>query len=333
VGGVPQVRREPNVAVIEAYDEVTRSGRARCFAAGASCDGAWLKALVLAWLPMIPETFRSEGDGVQITGDRWASEGPGGVVVLLHGGGQTRHSWDRTAARLTAAGSTAVTLDARGHGESDWDPDRDYSIDGFVGDLLTFVATLDRAPVLVGASLGGITSLVAAGEHPGLATGLVLVDVVVSVEQAGVDRIKSFLTAHHDGFASLEDVASAIEAYNPVRRRSRNLDGLRKNVRQRDDGRWYWHWDPEFISNDDEPQRRTDRQRLRRAASAITIPTLIVRGLQSDIVSDAGVADMQRLIPEARIVEVPQAGHMVAGDDNDVFANRLVEFLSSLDPG
>ena len=95
-------------------------------------------------------------------------------------------------------------------------------------------------------------------------------------------------------------MAAAIEAYNPVRRRSRNLDGLRKNVRQRDDGRWYWHWDPAFISNDDEPQRRIDRERLRRAASAITIPTLIVRGLQSDVVSDAGIADMRRLIPQRR---------------------------------
>jgi pimeloyl-ACP methyl ester carboxylesterase len=278
-----------------------------------------------------PESFHFDSDGVQIAGDRWPGDGPGQVVVLLHGGGQTRHSWDRTAERLAAQGSTVLTLDARGHGDSDWAPDRRYSIDDFVGDLLTFVATLDQAPVLVGASLGGITSLVAAGEHPGLARGLVLVDVVVSIEREGVNRIRAFLTAHHDGFASLQDVAAAIEAYNPGRRRSRNLDGLRKNVRQRDDGRWYWHWDPAFISNDDEPQRRTDRQRLRQAPSAITIPTLIVRGLQSDVVSDAGIADMQRLIPGAQIVEVPQAGHMVAGDDNDVFATRLTEFLAGLD--
>jgi pimeloyl-ACP methyl ester carboxylesterase len=251
-------------------------------------------------------------------------------VVLLHGGGQTRHSWDRTAARLATIGSTAVTLDARGHGDSDWHPDQHYLIDGFVADLLTFVATLDRPPVLIGASLGGITALMAAGEHPGIARGLVLVDVVVSVERAGVARIKDFLTAHHDGFASLEDVAAAIEAYNPVRRRARNLDGLRKNVRLREDGRWYWHWDPSFISIDDEPQRRTDPERLRRAASAVKIPTLIVRGLQSDVVSDAGIADMRQLIPQAQIVEVQQAGHMVAGDDNDVFATRLEKFLAGL---
>ena len=303
----------------------------RCPGCCALTDVRRVDALVLASQPVVPETFHYQGDGVQLTGDRWASGGPGEIVVLLHGGGQTRHSWDRTAERLAGAGSTAVTIDARGHGDSDWHPDHDYSIDGFVGDLLAFVATLDRTPVLVGASLGGITSLVAAGEHPGLAKGLVLVDVVVSVERAGVERIKNFLTAHHDGFASLEDVAAAIEVYNPVRRRSRNLDGLRKNVRQHDDGRWYWHWDPEFISNNDEPHRRTRRERLRHAASCITIPTLIVRGLQSDVVSDAGLADMKRLVPQAQIVQVQQAGHMVAGDDNDVFATRLAEFLSNLD--
>jgi pimeloyl-ACP methyl ester carboxylesterase len=279
---------------------------------------------------VVPERFHFNNDGVRIYGDRWPGDGSGDVVVLLHGGGQTRHSWDRTAGRLAATGSTALTLDARGHGDSAWARDQDYSIDAFVGDLRAFVAILDRAPVLVGASLGGITSLVAAGEHPGLARGLVLVDVVVRVEPAGVNRITEFLTAHHAGFDSLEAVAEAIEAYNPGRRRSRNLDGLRKNVRRRDDGRWYWHWDPAFIRNDDEPQRRTDRQRLRRAASGITIPTLIVRGLRSDVVSDPGIADMQRLIPQAQIVEVPQAGHMVAGDDNDVFATRLEEFVASL---
>jgi non-heme chloroperoxidase len=295
-------------------------------------------------------TFQYDGVGVRLTGDRWTAEGAGdgagpgagdgtgqgaedprGVVLLLHGGGQTRHSWARTAERLARSGRTAIALDARGHSDSDWHPEQDYSLDGFVGDLLAFIATLERPPVLVGASLGGITGLVAAGEHPGLVRGLVLVDVVVKVERKGVGRIRDFLTANRDGFASLEDVADAIAAYNPVRKRSRNLDGLRKNVRQRADGRWYWHWDPAFISNDDEPQRQTDPERLRIAASQLTIPTLIVRGAQSDVVSDAGLADMLELVPQAQIVDVQAAGHMVAGDDNDVFATRLEEFLASVD--
>jgi pimeloyl-ACP methyl ester carboxylesterase len=277
-----------------------------------------------------PETFHFRHDGIQLTGDRWPS-GDGRAVVMLHGGGQTRHSWDRTAARLAADGTTAITLDARGHGDSDWDSNRNYSLEAFVGDLLAFLDRLDQPPVLIGASLGGITSLVAAGEHRGLARGLVLVDIVVSAEPAGVARIKQFLKAHQDGFASLEEVAEAVEAYNPVRRRARNLDGLRKNVRRRDDGRWYWHWDPEFIRDEDEPRTYTERPRLERAAADLTIPTLIVRGLQSDVVSDAGLADMLRFVPHAQVVEVGHAGHMVAGDDNDVFAARLEAFLSELD--
>ena len=277
------------------------------------------------------ELFEYEGAGVQLVGTRWAVAAPRGVVVLLHGGGQTRHSWARTAQRLAAEGWTAVTVDARGHGDSDWHPTQVYTLDGFVGDLLALLPTLEAAPVLVGASLGGITALVAAGEHPGLAQGLVLVDVVVQLEPDGVDRIVAFMAAHADGFSSLEEVADAITAYNPIRRRPRSLEGLKKNVRLRPDGRWYWHWDPTFIQIADEPQRRVDPDRLRAAASHLLIPTLLVRGLHSDVVSDAGMADMMRLVQHAESVEIPAAGHMVAGDDNDVFATRLGTFLSGLD--
>jgi non-heme chloroperoxidase len=276
-------------------------------------------------------TFDFDGHGVRLAGERWDGGSGGSVVLLLHGGGQTRHSWKRTAERLAANGRTAVAFDARGHGDSGWHPSQDYSLDGFVGDLADCAGTLEHPPVLVGASLGGITALVAAEEHPGIARGLVLVDVVVRVEPAGVARIRDFMTAAPEGFASLEEVADAIAAYNPVRRRPRNLDGLRKNVRQHPDGRWYWHWDPAFMRIDDEPQRRIDPERLRIAAASVSIPTLLVRGVQSDVVSDAGLADMLELIPHADTVDVQAAGHMVAGDDNDVFADRLQAFLIQID--
>jgi non-heme chloroperoxidase len=277
-----------------------------------------------------PEIFHWHNDGIRLTGERWRGDPGNETVVLLHGGGQTRYSWKSTAQRLARDGRTALVLDARGHGDSDWDPRQDYTLEAFVSDLVALLDTLDGPPVLVGASLGGITSLTAAGEHQGLARGLVLVDIVVRAEPAGVARITNFMRAHRDGFASLEDVADAIAAYNPVRKRPPNLDGLRKNVRLHDDGRWYWHWDPEFISNEDEPQRRTDRARLRAAAQHVEIPTLIVRGAQSDVVSDAGLENMRRLIPQAQVVDVKAAGHMVAGDDNDVFAARLEQFLAEL---
>jgi pimeloyl-ACP methyl ester carboxylesterase len=282
-------------------------------------------------MALAPHVFHYDGNGVRLAGERWDGDGDRAVVVLLHGGGQTRFSWKRTAERLAATGRTAVALDARGHGQSDWHHGEDYTLDAFVGDLIEFVHTLDRPPVLVGASLGGITSLTAAGENPGLASGLVLVDIVIQAEPKGVARIRDFMRAAPDGFSSLDEVADAIAAYNPLRPRPKSLDGLRKNVRQRDDGRWYWHWDPAFMRIEDEPQRRTDPQRLRDAAARVTIPTLIVRGLESDVVSDAGLADMLALIPQAQTVDVQAAGHMVAGDDNDVFADRLEAFLAQIE--
>jgi non-heme chloroperoxidase len=278
-----------------------------------------------------PDVFEFEGAGVRLVAERWSEDQPCGVVVLLHGGGQTRHSWARTAERLAAGGWAAIAFDARGHGDSDWHPAGEYTLDAFVADLLALVRTLEQPPALIGASLGGMTSLVAAGEHPGLARGLVLVDVVVQLEPDGAARILEFLAAHRDGFSTLEEVAEAVAAYNPIRRRPRNLDGLRKNVRLRADGRWYWHWDPAFIRIGDEPQRHTDPDRLRAAASSLRIPTLLVRGAQSDVVSDAGMADMTQLIPAAESIEIPAAGHMIAGDDNDVFVAGLETFLARLD--
>jgi pimeloyl-ACP methyl ester carboxylesterase len=278
----------------------------------------------------LPVVFEFAGAGVRLAGERWAAAQPRGVVVLLHGGGQTRHSWTRTAERLAAAGWTAIAYDARGHGDSDWETHGDYTLDAFVADLLALADTLTSPPVLIGASLGGITSLVAAGEHPGLARGLVLVDIVIELERAGAARILEFLAAYRDGFATLEEVAEAIAAYNPLRRRPRNLDGLRKNVRQHADGRWYWHWDPAFIQIGDESQRETDPGRLRAAASSLRIPTLLVRGGSSNLVSDAGIADMRRLIPTAASIVIPGAGHMVVGDDNDQFVAGVETFLGAL---
>ncbi len=277
-----------------------------------------------------PESFSFTSGDLTLAGDRRPGDPSRPPLVFLHGGGQTRHSWDRTADRMAAAGWEALTVDARGHGDSDWAKDGNYGIDAFVGDVVVLLRTLDRPAVLVGASLGGITSLTIAGEHPELVAALVLVDVVIRNEPRGVERIRDFMTARPDGFATLDEVADAIAAYNPNRPRPRNLEGLRKNVRQGEDGRWRWHWDPVFMSIPDEPQRLVRQERLRAAADRLVAPTMIVRGMRSDIVSDEGIEDMRRRVPGARVVEVGAAGHMVAGDDNDVFAGALEDFLSTL---
>jgi pimeloyl-ACP methyl ester carboxylesterase len=276
-------------------------------------------------------TYSGNGN-VRLAAERWqpsADQAPAGVALLLHGGGQTRHSWHGTAARLARLGWTTITTDARGHGDSQWAPDGDYSLDAFINDLYTIVDALDEPPVLIGASLGGMTAMVAQGERPGLARGLVLVDIAPRIERVGSERIQAFMASAPNGFASLKDVAEAIHAYNTHRPRPRNLDGVKKNVRQYADGRWYWHWDPRFLRVGDEPTRAIDTGRLYNAARKIAVPTLLVRGTRSDIVSPEAAAELLTLIPTANAVEVT-AGHMIAGDDNDTFTTHLLDFLAAL---
>jgi pimeloyl-ACP methyl ester carboxylesterase len=170
-------------------------------------------------------------DGVKLAGDSWGDpDGP--LVVLLHGGGQTRHAWGGTGERLGAAGYLAVAFDARGHGDSDWCPDGNYSQDAMVSDLNCVLTALGgQHPMLVGASMGGCTSLIAVGEDSVDARALILVDIVPHTEPAGVARIRNFMQQKPEGFASLDEVAEAITQYRPQQTRPRSLDGLAKNVR------------------------------------------------------------------------------------------------------
>jgi pimeloyl-ACP methyl ester carboxylesterase len=283
--------------------------------------------------------LRLRGHGLDLAADAYGPD-DGPPVLLFPGGGQTRHSWDGTARLLGNKGWRATTVDLRGHGDSDWAADGDYSLDAFAADVRDVArASGRRPPALVGASLGGISSLIAiadddhAADRP-VASALVLVDVAPRLEPEGVARIGAFMLGHLDGFASLEDVADAVAAYNPHRPRPSDLSGLRKNVRQRDDGRWYWHWDPRFMTPGriDEPRSIRNEDRLERAAQTLTLPVLLVRGRQSDVLSEAGARNLQALVPHARFVDVAGAGHMVAGDRNDVFNDAVVAFLEETLP-
>lgn len=258
-------------------------------------------------------------------------------VLLLHGGGQTRHSWAGTSSVLAERGWRSITLDFRGHGESEWSPEGDYRLISFVADTDAVVSSLDQPPFLIGASLGGFTSMLLAGEvHPGIARGVVLVDIIPEMESAGSHRIADFMSSKaQEGFASLDEVADAIAAYNPHRPRPSNLDGLRKNVRERD-GRWYWHWDPAFAGGgqgvaDMGPTEVTDTDRLHAAVQHIVdagVPMMLVRGRVSDLVSAEGAQRFCKRFPSVEFVDVSGAGHMVAGDRNDAFTDAVVSFLT-----
>jgi peroxiredoxin len=270
-------------------------------------------------------------DGVELVADAWgAPDHP--PALLLHGGGQTRHAWKRTAAVLAGRGYHAIAVDLRGHGESGWSTDGNYEIDRFAADVRRLAAHFDRKPVLIGASLGGIASLIAAGEAPApIAAALVLVDITPRVDPAGVDRIRGFMATHiDDGFATLDEAADAIAAYLPHRPRPKSLDGLRKNLRRDTDGRYRWHYDPAFVRG---MPRRTDgdrEARLTAAGQKLPIPVLLVRGGSSELVSEDIAREFVALMPNARYVDVHGAAHMVAGDVNDPFTEQVVGFLDGL---
>jgi pimeloyl-ACP methyl ester carboxylesterase len=276
------------------------------------------------------------GPDITLVADAYGDPGDP-PVVLLHGGGQTRHSWDATARSLGDAGWYAMTVDLRGHGDSSWSPDGDYSFERFAEDVRALATSLPARPALVGASLGGMASLLAVGEaDEDIASGLVLVDIAPRVEMAGVARIRAFMRQGLGGFPDLESAADAIATYNPHRPRPKYLSGLTKNLRLKEDGRWYWHWDPKFMAlqEPDEPgldgipsRRMVQAERLEDAARRLRLPTLLVRGASSDLLSEEGAAAMRALVPHAQQVDVAGAGHMVAGDRNDRFNSAVVAFL------
>ncbi len=271
----------------------------------------------------------SATDGVKIAASSYGSD-QDPSVLMLHGAGQTRHSWHRSALKIAESGFHVVTVDTRGHGESTWSTRKDYSLDTLMADLLEIVRQLPcDQPSVVGASLGGITALLAQGEATEQCFhSLSLVDITPKVDQQGVARILEFMNRFADGFESVEQAADAVAIYKkkPASGKSQNPEGLLKNLRLRDNGRYYWHWDPALLDHvSGFGEEVVERQRA--AARALKLPVLLLHGKLSEIVSDADAEDFLRLVPHARYVDVAQASHMLATDDNDLFANAIVEFL------
>ena len=279
-----------------------------------------------------PQTVDFSGiDGITLTADEWnrgsdsAADRP--TILMLHGGGQNRFSWKNTGQILADEGFHVVAVDTRGHGDSDRAPGADYAIETLTSDVLHVLDAIGRPVVLIGASMGGLTGLLVADQAgPQQVTKLVLVDVVPRFEKSGSARIREFMFNHVHGFDSLDEAAEAVAAYLPHRTKPRSPDGLKKNLRHRD-GRWYWHWDPAFLTKpEDDPQIRVEK--LEQAAIDLKIPILLIRGKLSDVVSTEGVKEFLEKVPSAEFVELSDAGHTAAGDDNDAFSEVVVQFVS-----
>ena len=263
------------------------------------------------------------------------TRGPAGApaVLFAHGFGQSRHAWVRAAESLAEQGWRTITFDARGHGDSSRVKDGRYELEQFADDLRVVARSLEAPPVLVGASMGGLLGLVAAGEtRPAPFRALVLVDITPRWEAAGVERMLGFMRANPQGFASLDEAAAEVAAYLPQRRRRKDRYELAQLLRRGGDGRLRWHWDPAML---DTVAREGERhqQRLLNAARNIDVPTLLVSGGRSDIVSRDTVAEFLDAVPHATHVQIPHATHTLAGDDNVSFAAAIEPFLESLSVG
>jgi pimeloyl-ACP methyl ester carboxylesterase len=285
--------------------------------------------------PPLPSAPRPErvvlpsAAGPGLAADRWAGSDDLPELLYLHGFGQTRQAWGNTASRLAAAGFAGLAVDGRGHGESEWNaPGLDYSMEQFIGDVEAVARGFARRPVLVGASMGGLLGLATEGECGGCYAALILVDVTPRWEARGVERILGFMSAHPDGFADFEEAAAAISGYLPHRARRKTPQELAPLLVQRPDGRWRWHWDPRML---DQVARDGARYqpRLLAAARRVQIPTLLISGGLSDLVSDETVDEFLALVPHASHVRIADATHMVAGDRNDAFTGAILDFLTA----
>ncbi|WP_083738665.1 alpha/beta hydrolase [Mycobacterium sp. MS1601] len=283
-----------------------------------------------------PTTVEFAGaDGLTLVADEWnrRESGSGSFppprpsILMLHGGGQNRHSWKKTGQVLADRGFHVVAVDTRGHGDSDRSPDADYALESLAADVHALIEAVGPPVVIIGASMGGLTGiLVASQAGPQSVAKLVLVDVVPRFEKSGSARIRDFMFNHVHGFDSLEQAADAVAEYLPHRSKPRSPEGLKKNLRQRD-GRWYWHWDPAFLTKPaDDPFERTDK--LEEAAMGLQIPLLLIRGKLSDVVSAEGVNDFLQKVPRTEFIELSGAGHTAAGDDNDAFSEAVVQFVT-----
>lgn len=293
------------------------------------------KELDMSEAPVSIQFDGSEGNA--LCADRYGDIGS--PIIFLHGGGQTRHAWAGTAALLATRGYVCYALDQRGHGDSAWLDTGDYRHTSFAADLAKVageVAELHgERPVAIGASFGGLIALLTQGLalQAGNQTpfrALIFVDITLQTSDEGADKIRSFMRAHAvSGFATIDDAADAVAAYMPHRPRPSSTGGLRKNLRQREDGRWRWHWDPAFMDG----AMRIDSDRevvdpaLEEAARSVSEPMLLVRGGSSELVEEEHARSFLKLATAAEYVDVAGARHMVVGDANDQFSSALNEFL------
>lgn len=247
-------------------------------------------------------------------GDGWSSPPP---LVFVHGGSQNAHTWDTT---LMALGRPALAVDLPGHGHSDWRDDGDYTPRTMADDVAVALRSLADVPaVVVGMSLGGLTSMSLAANHPELVRSLVLIDITPGVTGAKAKAVLDFVNGPQS-FPSFEALLERTIEHNPTRSESSLRRGILHNARQLDDGSWQWRYDRRGhgrVREDGADASKVDpvgTSGLWDEFEKVSCPVALVRGGLSPVVDDADVAEARRRQPSIVVDVIDGAGHSVQGD-------------------
>jgi pimeloyl-ACP methyl ester carboxylesterase len=257
----------------------------------------------------------------------WGNPG-GRPILFLHGGALTAHTWDLCCLALRDD-FHCLALDQRGHGDSDWSPDADYSIVAQREDVRGFVHQLglDRF-VLVGMSMGAINGLAYAIAYPETLSALVLIDAGPEVRRPGSSRIRDFVNGGAEP-SSLEAIIERALAFNPRRDPLILRRSLMHNLRQQPDGNWTWKYDRRRFQAMGGERHGAERRGLADGLANVSCPTLVVRGAESDVFHDEDAERLAARLRAGRWVKIPKAGHTVQGDNPKDLVAALREFLQA----
>lgn len=248
-------------------------------------------------------------DGRTVSAVVWGAGPP--AAVLLHGRAQNAHTWDTVGLALLAADPqrSFVALDLPGHGHSQWKDDHDYRPTAMAPDVRAACDALaPEARLLVGMSLGGLTSLALLGDAPERFDRLILVDITPGVNP-GKGRAIAEFTSGPERFASFEEILDRTVRYNPGRSERSLRRGVLHNAREFPDGSWSWRWDPERPA-----VAPGSLAPLWDVVGKLSLPVTLVRGSASPVVDDDDVAELLRRRPDAEVSVVDGAGHSIQGD-------------------
>src|SRR5207302_4930346 len=249
------------------------------------------------------------------------------TMLFLHGSALTAHTWDLVCLALRDE-YHCIALDQRGHGDSDWAHDSDYSIGAQLADTKGFVDKLGLDKfILIGMSLGAINSLAFAIAHPERLTNLVIIDAGPEMRRPGSSRIRDFVNEVQETVTVEAIIEKALQV-NPRRDPKLLRSSLMHNLRQQPDGTWKWKYDTSRFKALDHAKHRAERAALADGLARIACPTLIVRGGDSDVFHEEDGIRLAARLPDGKFVTVPRAGHTVQGDNPKDLVAELRRFLA-----